>query len=290
MKLNFCMKRLISLIAVFLFTANLFADEIIIGASTTSGTTSYVPTNGNANSGWSAIIYNDYELDGAAIINRIEFQHSLYGGANMVSFQKVYLLNISDSVFINSDYIDLLVLGASLVYDGVLNIQSSLGFQGITLQTPFLYTGGNLLMLWENRDGSFNYSPTWYYTPTSSNNKVKYAYTNGNFPFGSGSLTNNRPNTKFVYTPTILNDLSIDEWVFPTNGTVASSALSITIKIKNRCTTLQSNFNVKYSIDNGQTWVQQNYSGTIQPGAYQTLHLTPLLLWPPEDYIVVLLL
>ncbi|MBN2747619.1 MAG: right-handed parallel beta-helix repeat-containing protein, partial [Bacteroidales bacterium] len=276
MKSTSTLKRLIPFIAIFLFTTNLFADEVIIGTST-SGTTTAIPANGYYNRGWSAMIFNDYELNGPATITGIEFQKSNTTNTYYLYNQTVYLYNITDSVFNNASYINPSTIGATLVYSGTVAFTSSTGFQGITLQTPFNYTGGHLLLLWENRDGSYSGGyPIWYYTPTTLSNKAKFVYTDGSFPTGNGSLTTYRTNTKFVYTPSINNDLTIEQWVYPTNGTSASSSLPVSVKVKNRGSQAQSNFTLKYSINNGQTWAQQTYGGTLAAGASQNVtFITP---------------
>jgi len=277
MKSTFTLKRLIPFIAIFLFTTNLFADEVIIGTSTTSGSVSTVPAYGYYNYSWSAVIYNSYELNGPSTITGLEYQKSNSTSTYYMYNQTVYLANVTDSVFYNATYINPSSIGATLVYSGTMIYNSATGFQGITFQTPFNYTGGHLLVLWENRDGSYSSgNPIWYYTPTPSANKVKYQYSDTGFPTSTGSLVTYRPNTKFVYTPSIANDLTIEQWVYPTNGTSASSSLPVSVKVKNRGSQAQSNFILKYSINNGQTWAQQTYGGTLQPGASQNVtFITP---------------
>lgn len=283
MKFNFTIiKTLILGLVISLFT-NLHANEVIIGNSTGSSTTA-IPANGYYNNGWSSMIFSMSEIGGPCTISGLQFQMS-----NSVNYtlytQKVYMMMTTDSIFTSSAYINPSSVGATQVYSGNVSWTNAGGFQGITLQTPFNYTSGNLLILWENRDGSYSSGyPTWYYTSTS-NVKAKYKYTDSSFPTGSGSMVTYRPNTKLIYTPSYSNDLALTQWVFPVTGTSASSSMPISVKVSNVGGQAQSNFVVKYSINNGVSWSQQTVTSTLNPGVSTNLtFITPANMATPGVY------
>ena len=62
-------------------------------------------------------------------------------------------------------------------------------------------------------------------------------------------------------------DLSVSNWIGPANGFSPSAAANIIVEVTNSGTTTQTGFNLSYSIDNGATFVTENYSGTLASGA-----------------------
>lgn len=282
MKFNF------TLIKVFLFALVVFqfqfikANEVVIGTST-STTTSTIPAYGFYDYGWSAMIYSAAEIGGPCTITGLQFQMS-----NAVNYtlynQTVYMIATTDSFFSATTYINPTTVGATQVYSGNLSCTSAGGFQGITLQTPFNFTGGNLLILWENRDGSYSSGNPIWYSSASSVNKAIYRYQDNSFPTTSGTYSN-RPNTKLIYTPANPIDLSVSQWVYPTTGAAASSSIPISIKISNQGSQAQSNFIAKYSIDNGSTWAQQTVTSNLGVGSTMNLtFITPANMSSPGTY------
>ena len=258
--------------------------DVIIGTSTTNYE-NVIPAYGYYRRGWSAIIIDASELSGPGTITQLLFhmQNSVnYSFAN----QTVYMVSTTNSTFSSSAYENPTSLGATQVFTGTVSFTSSGGaFQGITLQSPYNYTGGNLMILWENRRGSYSSGyPRWYYT-TTTGNKAKFTYTDSSFPTGNGSYAAYRPNMKIVYTPANAIDLTVSDWVFPQTGASASSAMPISIKVKNAGGQAQSNYTVKYSIDNGSTWASQTVGSSISPGNSQNItFITPANMSTPGTY------
>lgn len=265
MKFNFTLIKLVFFAIVMMQLSNLKSAEVIIGTSTSS-TSSVVPAYGGYDYGWSAQVYSRAEIGGNVMITGLQFQ--MQNNYNYTFYnQKVYMAVVSDSIFANANYISPASIGATLVYSGNVTWTSAGGFQGITLQTPFNLNGNHLLVLWENWDGSYSGSSPVWYASSSTNYKSKYRYTDNSFPASTGYLTNYRTNTKFIYTPAYPNDLSVSQWVYPNSGASASSSMPISIRVTNIGSASQSNYTVKYSINNGSTWSQQTVSSTILSGA-----------------------
>ncbi len=287
MKTIFLSKIRASLILlVILFTINFksLAIDVTIGTSTSNGSTNVIPAYGYYDYGWSAMLYSHNEIGSAGTITSLQFQQSNSVNYTLYS-QYVYMAVVSDSVFNSTAYITPTSVGATLVYSGNTSWNGT-GFHGITLQTPFVYNGtGNLLVLWENRDGSYSSgNPNWYYT-TTTNSKAKYRYKDGSFPTSSGNLVYYRPNTKISYTPAYSNNLTLSNWVYPQTGTSASSSMPISIKVSNIGSASQSGYTIKYSINNGASYNSQVISATLVAGNSVNLTFTtPANMSAPGTY------
>ena len=61
----------------------------------------------------------------------------------------------------------------------------------------------------------------------------------------------------------------MEEWLTPQSGASISSAMPISVKIRNFGLQSQTGFIIKYSVDNGFSWTSQTISSPIAPGTSQ---------------------
>ena len=86
------------------------------------------------------------------------------------------------------------------MWSGTYNLTAT-GWTEVTLQTPFVLTPGkNLLIYWENRDGSYTFSYSDFYYTVMPNYMTVYDYDDDAFPAYStptnGGLNYDRPNVR----------------------------------------------------------------------------------------------
>ena len=149
----------------------------VLGTGTT--TQSDVPIHDYDNNSWSSSIYKRSEIQYTGTIDTLWVEVSSATAGTLLN-QKVYLKTISDSTFANTDYLG--VTGMSLVYDGSIVIPAS-GWFAIPLSIPYNYSGnGNLLLHWENRDGSWSGNPHPYFNSTTIANVAKYNSSDASIP------------------------------------------------------------------------------------------------------------
>jgi parallel beta-helix repeat protein len=183
---------------VIAFTASVASAECIeIGTGT--GTEWYVPFYGYYNYGWSKIIYTQPEINNPCVINKVAFNVSNTPSSYTVDNQKIYMAHTTESQFSSNAKPDPSTM--TLVYDGSITWDGS-GWHNITLDSTFSYNNvDNLLIYYENRDGSYASGyPRWYYT--SKSNRAAYKYQDSSFPETPGTLSSYVPNIRFYYTTT----------------------------------------------------------------------------------------
>jgi len=181
----------------------------------------YVPSYGYYDYNWSASLYLASELNTGGEMDSIAYYVD-----NAVVFpmmnQKIYLKHTADAVFSSALIPD--TTGMTLVYDGPVTWTGP-GWVSIPLDNPFHYNGmDNLMVYWENRDGSYT-SPYHYFRCTQTNDyKAKYDYQDGSFPSvatwanmltysrpdialkgaGNGCPSPRVPDTAFVISPVVI--------------------------------------------------------------------------------------
>lgn len=173
--------------------------NVTIGTGTADS--GIVPTYGLYEYGWSGMIYLQSEIGILGDIETISFFVDAGSPSSYVmNNQKIYIGHTTETEFPNgSVQEDFNANYASsdwtLVYDG--SIDWSPGWKAITLTTAFSYNNSdNLLIKFENRDGSYSFSyPEFDYT--SSTRRAAYEYQDGSYPTTTGSRTDNRPNIQF---------------------------------------------------------------------------------------------
>jgi len=231
------------------------------------------PVNGTVNKSWSASIYKASDIGQAGSISKIAYQIANNCSQNQ-HYIKIYMLNTTTDSFSSMDYENPSILGATQVYSG--NVQwYGAGWKEISLNTNFTYNGvDNLMIIWTSKgsNGTLS-SPSFRYHNT---NEVvsKQAYEDNNFPTSGGfrSMHKSRPNIKLYISSSNTNNLGLSSWQSPLYGAAPNSAMTVSLKVKNVGTLAQSGYSVKYSVDNGQTWVTKSNLPTIANGATTTIN------------------
>jgi len=267
------MKKLLQisslLLLISLFTTQISIAQVTKTIGTGTNYTNNYPTNGYYNYSYSYSIYDATEIGMGGIINKIEYYVG-YTSPYTMNNQKVYLLNTSSSYFSNGNYENPTTLGATLVYNGSITWNNT-GWHTLNLLTNFVYNGtDNLMVIWENRDGSFTSTYARFNYTSSSANKTKYSYNDSYFPT-TGNTTTNRPNIRLTLLSLTSNDLAVQEISSPTNGSSANASMPFSIKVRNNGSTKQANYLVKYSIDNGTNWESKTISDSISPYTTNTV-------------------
>ena len=268
------MKQKISrlLLILFLFISNNILSQQIISIGNGSATNSNLPFNGYYNNSWSAAIYKQSEMMGiVGGIESISF-HASNALTNYSMFnQKIYMITIPDSSFSSLAYINPTTINAQLVYDdSILWNAGNQGWYELDLSNPFIYVGGNLLIIWENRDGSWSSTyPSFYHTNSPESNMSKFNNEDNSFPLTNGSYELSRPNIKMKLSYLDTNNIRIDGLVSPTQNSIPNANTVISLGIENYSINPQDSFIVQYSIDGGNTFVSEVCLDTIQP--YDTL-------------------
>jgi len=264
--------KLLAISFILMFVSNSLSAQQIITIGNGSTTNSNIPFNGYYDNSWSSTIYKQSEMMG--IVGSIE-SVSFHASATLSNYsmlnQKIYMAIVPDSSFSSLAYIDPIAINAQLVYDdSILWNAGNQGWYELVLSNPFIYVGGNLLILWENRDGSWASSyPSFFHTNSPESNMSKFNNQDNSFPISNGSYDLSRPNIKMSLSYLDTNNIRIDELLSPTQNSYPNANTVISLGIENYSINPQDSFIVQYSIDGGNTFISEVCLDTIQP--YDTL-------------------
>lgn len=227
-----------------------------------SNTSSYTPTYGFYDYGWSASIYTSSEIEGYGLIDSISYRVSNAVGAYTMHNQRIYLMHTTASTFPSAARPD--TSGMELVYEGTITWTGP-GWFNIPLNNSFYYDGSsNLMVYYTNHDGSYT-SGYPVFNVHSSPGRTIYDYQDNSFPGGSGSLTSNRPDIRFPALGTNcsservpaavsisnppLADLDLLDVLSPQNGFGLDSAETLSAVIRQNGITPTDSFQVQFVLD-----------------------------------------
>ena len=132
--------------------------------------------------------------ENGGIITKISFKYN--GNSSRTNTIKIYMGNTSKSSFSsNSNWLPIADL--SLVYDGDLNTTTTAGWINITLDTPYLSDGSNLVVAVDDNTGSQFSSSDEFYCTSKANNRSIYYISNSTNPDPS-SPPNATSRSKYV--------------------------------------------------------------------------------------------
>jgi hypothetical protein len=161
-----------------------------------------VPANHYYKYGWTDMIYLQSEINTVGSITKIRFQvdpltsipytatnQKIYmGHTTLSSFPSSTVKENAQTNYVSTDY--------TLVYDGTVNW--TVGWVEIVLQNPFPWNNtNNLLIKWENRNGSWSSDEPYFYY-TSKTNTVAYKVLDASYPTADGVRGSFRPNIKIA--------------------------------------------------------------------------------------------
>ncbi len=256
-----CKKMLLITFALLSIASITFAAYVEIGTGTYNNY--YIPFRGSYDYSWSQVIYLQSEIGSAIDINKISYNVSNSPSNYTMYNQKIYMKHTTETYFYTGAYDDPVSAGFTQVYNGTVTWDDS-GWHDITFDTPFSYNGtDNLIVYWQNWDGSGAYGyPRFYYT--SHSNRAKYKYQNGSFPAVSGYRTYRAANIRLHFTPVepaIL--LSANSYDFGLIQAGSSASWDVTITNDGGSDLIISGATVN-------TPFSCTYSGTISPGETDT--------------------
>jgi hypothetical protein len=161
-------------------------------------TLSVAPTNGWYNFSWSAMIFTAAEINSQGLIDSIAVNIASGNNNYFMNNQRVYLAHTSLSDF-NSSTSRPDPLSMVKVFDGAVYWPSS-GWKTLATASEFTYNGNdNLLIYWENLDGSYTGGyPSFYASSTGASTRLIYNYSDQSFPTGAGSPSSTRPNFRLT--------------------------------------------------------------------------------------------
>ena len=214
------MKHLLSLLLFSLTTFSILGQQISqIGSEfdNCGGTPAY----GLYDYSQSAMLYLASELEGVGIsagnsITAIQFQFNSWDNGYELNSQTIKMAHVSESSLPDPglpDYSSLTISNSTTVKEEF----DFRGFTGITwgqfdFDTPFVWDGtSNILITWENRDGSWVGGYGWL-EGSSVSNRCHIWYKDNNYPTASSSENRDLPNIRlhssFNPLPITLNSFS----------------------------------------------------------------------------------
>jgi len=249
---------------------------VIIGTGTS--TTSYLPCYGYYNYGWSAQLYNSYEINSSGMIDTLCFfvGNTPSAGYTMTN-QRLMLAEVSDTIFSTTAMPDSASMSTYFASDVVW---TGPGWYKFIPLNPFYYSGtGSLLAYWINRDGSYSSGyPNFQYTNTTTANKAKYTYSDtysNVFPTSSGTLVTTRPNIRIVFNNNT-NDVAMTQMTEPVSTPVPTVGPTYNSKIifnnlgSDNLTSLTINWSIDGVLQSPYAWTgslaQSQSSGEITLG------------------------
>ncbi|MDX9931150.1 MAG: NosD domain-containing protein, partial [Bacteroidales bacterium] len=249
---------------------------VIIGTGTS--TTNLLPCYGYYNYGWSAQLYNSYEINSSGMIDTLCFYvgNAPTAGYTMTN-QRLMLAEVTDTIFSTTAMPDSATMSTYFAGDVVW---TGPGWYKFIPVNPFYYSGtGSLLAYWINRDGSYGSGyPYFQYTATPTANKAKYTYSDtysSVFPTSSGTLVTSRPNIRIVFNNNA-NDVAMTQMTEPASTPVPTVGPTYNSKIifanlgSDNLTTLTINWSIDGVLQAPYSWTgslaQSQSSGEITLG------------------------
>ncbi|HRZ76513.1 MAG TPA: right-handed parallel beta-helix repeat-containing protein, partial [Bacteroidales bacterium] len=157
-------------------------------------TTSYAPAYGWYNYNWSAILYTSSEINTAGRIDSVSFYVSNSISYSMLN-QKMWMAHTAASQFTTFGIPAPATIGTK-VFEGNM-VWTGPGWFTIALDVPFIYNGtDNLMIYWENWDGSYVSGYPTYSATSTTNYMMMHDYSDLGFPSsptGSGGMLYSRP-------------------------------------------------------------------------------------------------
>ncbi|MBP5411840.1 MAG: hypothetical protein J6Y47_01140, partial [Bacteroidales bacterium] len=251
-----------------------------VGDTTNTTTTNYAPYYTWFDYSWSKMLYTSADLpNGTNSISEIAFKAYSLSNTTGVNNQEVYMKVVTDASITNTNYVDPITDGATLVWTGNLpgNIPADT-WVNIQLNTPFLVPGGNgVLIYWYNKDGSYEGSTCEWYANTSNNTLAVYNYSDGSMPTGGGSTTN-RPIMRIMAGGVIndSNSVGIEDYAMGDSvATSPSTQVPVKLVLRNKgyanLTKATINWTVNGVAQTPYTWtgnIPDDYMDTTIIGTY----------------------
>lgn len=215
------MKRLLILSLIVLIKFSGFSQYNVQLGNGTSNVSS-MPFYGLYDYSQSGFIYTEAQLAAigiypGAVLSKIEFQFSSWSlnyTANNQTLKLAHVLEDEFPTFTLVDYSNLTISNITTVKNNFNCTiqQSGVHWKPFAFDTPFTYNGGNLLISWENYDGSWAAGYGWLEGDSIPNPTTVTWYSDNTYPNNSSNVNPGQPNIKFEFLPTsnfiaVFNDL-----------------------------------------------------------------------------------
>ena len=245
-----------------------------VGSGTTTST--YLPAQNYYNRGYAQQIYSAAELGlpftGPVLITSISFQ---YTNATALTWtnQTIYLGNTTKSTFdSNTDFIPVGQL--EQVYSGSITYNNTNAWYTIQLQTPFIYTGGNVVVGYLNNHGSYNTSGT-FLVHAETNKAIYCGYDTPSTtildpanPTANGTPTRPTNRSNFQLHACGLLPNMKDMKAVSITGSTTPMALyteNYVVTVRNNGSLPASNYKVSIVTDGGEELATQTVTTTLAP-------------------------
>ncbi len=178
----------------------------------TGTSTSYnTPVNDYYKYSFVEMLFTANELSGdVGTIYKIGFQYGYTSAMTKKTNVTIYMKNVTVNQLTDGSGTAWITDGLTQVYSGSLNCSGNGTWNDFTLQTPFSYSGGNLLVVVDDNSGAYDGSSYVFRYTTTTANTVKYTQsdtyhytlTGSNLVTSqTGSTGCNRANTRFCISP-----------------------------------------------------------------------------------------
>ena len=269
--------------SIRIFTFTLLFFTLLTSSNAQQIFTLGTGTNSNSDNGYPAPYGNYYtgakhqmiilasELQalggGAGTINSLAFDVAIAQGTPLDDF--TIKMGATTATSVSSAW----ETGLTTVYS-VSAYTDVTGWNTHTFTTPFVWDGVSNIIIetcFDKYQGTSNYtSNAQMYYSTVGFDASHWINSDGGGICTStiaGNTSTKRPNMKIgILMQPQTNDLAMVEWTSPQSPMIPSTAMPITIKIRNAGIAMVDTFDVKYSIDGGTTFVTETINDSISAG------------------------
>nr|MBI9032301.1 choice-of-anchor D domain-containing protein [bacterium] len=202
----------LTLVAI-IFSLNAIYVEVGSGVETSS----YIPTYGWYDYGWSRTIYLSGDLLNEMEITQIGYNVNNSPANYSMLNQSIYIKHTSEISIASVDYIDPTTDDTyELVFSGDITWNGT-GWHDIIFDSSFAYNGtDNLEVLVLNNDGSYITGQPIFTATSATPERAIFNYSDGTFPATAGTLSGVYPNTRFHFVAE--NEPGLPILTSPANG------------------------------------------------------------------------
>ena len=141
-------------VALSFSTVCFAGGEVAIGNGTT--TTSFLPARGNYKFSLTQQLFTAEEMGGSNTLRGVKFY--IENSSNQTRNWTIYLGTTTQSALIPASYVS--TIGHTQVFSGAVPV-SETGWLEISFDTPFIYSGNNLVLTVDDNTGSYFGAPTF---------------------------------------------------------------------------------------------------------------------------------
>ena len=242
-------------------------DDVLIGNGTS--TNSYLPFYGTYNYTYSQQIIDAAEINATnGSVYSVSFNCSSAPASTSTGNIKIWMANTTKSVFdSNTDYID--PANLTLVYEGPSSYAYQTGWNTFTFNTPFEYTGGNLVVAYYEGNGSWNGGSFYVHSTTTNKSIMHYndtqsavSYTSPATATGTKYFNKYRNNMKLNMDVTVVTCDDQIACVAPTGLQVSDITPNSAVLTWTAGAEGQTNFIVEYQAEGATEWTSVDVNDT----------------------------